>query len=164
MKTGLGVDIHKFAKGRKLILGGVEIPYQLGLKGISDADVILHSISDAILGALSLGDLGDYFPPDDPKNRGISSIKILKKVLSFLKQGGINNLDITLITEKPRLKEYKDKITSNISKLLSLPKNRVNLKVKSQEALIPAKKECAICLSIVTIKPSLIRRGRKPYK
>ncbi len=160
MRTGLGIDIHRFSKGRKLILGGIEIPCQLGLKGISDADIILHSVSDAILGALSLGDLGDYFPPENPKNRGISSIKILKKVLSFLKQGKINNLDITLITEKPRLKEYKDKITSNISKLLSLPKNRVNLKVKSQEALIPAKKGCAICLSIVTIKSSLVRRGR----
>ena len=160
MRTGLGVDIHSFSKGRKLILGGVEIPYYQGLQGVSDADVILHSVSDAILGALSLGDLGDYFPSEDPKNKGISSIIILKKVLSLLKKGKINNLDITLITEKPRLKEYKDKITANIAKLLSLSKNRVNLKVKSQETLIPEKKKCAICLSIVTIKPSLIRRGK----
>ena len=152
MRVGLGFDVHRMVKGRKLILGGVRIPHNKGLLGVSDADVILHSICDAILGTLGKGDIGDYFPPKDPKNKGITSDKILKKVLSLLKKRKINNLDITLIVQKPRLKKYKKKIENNLCKLLKLAKNKLNLKVKSQENLIPARKECMICFCIVSMR------------
>ena len=152
MRIGLGFDVHRFAKNRKLILGGVHIPYPKGLAGVSDADVIIHSICDAILGALGRGDIGDYFPPDNPRFKGISSQDILKKVLSYLKKSKINNLDITVILERPRLKKYKTKIKNSLCALLKLPKPCLNLKIKSQEKLISKKKTCIICISIVSVQ------------
>jgi len=151
MAVGLGFDVHKMVEGRKLILAQVGIPHKKGLIGVSDADVVLHSVSDAVLGAIGKGDIGDYFSPKNPKNRGISSITILKKALSFLKSKRIENLDITLILDKPKLKAYKEKMVNSLSRLLELPKDRVNLKIKSQEGLVPAQKECIICLSVVSI-------------
>ncbi|MBN2119920.1 MAG: 2-C-methyl-D-erythritol 2,4-cyclodiphosphate synthase [Candidatus Omnitrophica bacterium] len=152
MKIGLGFDVHRLVKGRKLILGGVEIPYTKGLAGISDADVILHSVCDAILGALGKGDIGDYFPPEDPKCKGISSKEILKKVLKLLGKRRINNIDITVILERPKLKSFKQKIVQSLCKLLKLPETKLNLKVKSQEGLIPARKECLFCISVAVIQ------------
>ena len=151
MRVGLGFDVHKLVKGRKLILGGVRIPYAKGLLGVSDADVVIHSICDAILGALGKGDIGDYFPPENPKNKSILSTVILKKVLSLLKNKKINNIDITLIAQRPRLKKYKRKIEHNLCKLIKLPNDKINLKVKSQESLVPADKECMICFCIVAV-------------
>ena len=118
MKIGLGFDVHRLVKGRKLILGGVKLPHSKGLAGVSDADVILHSVCDAILGAIGKGDIGDYFPPNDPKCKGISSQIILEKVLSFLGRRKIGNIDITVILEEPRLKKYKQKIKNNLCKFL----------------------------------------------
>lgn len=152
MTVGLGFDVHKMVKGRRLILAQVRIPHKKGLIGVSDADVILHSVSDAVLGAIGKGDIGDYFSPRNPGNRGISSITILKKALSLLKSKRIKNLDITLVLDKPRLKAYKEKMVNSLSKLLKLPKAKVNLKIKSQEGLIPVQKECIICLSVVSIR------------
>jgi len=150
MRAGLGFDVHRLVKGRKLILAGVKIPYEKGLSGVSDADVVFHSLSDAILGALGLGDIGDYFPPDK-KNKGLESKVILKKVLSLLKNKKINNLDITLISDKPRLKPYKDKMRESLKNLLKLPKDKINIKIKSQEGLLPLSKEAIFCISVVTI-------------
>ena len=151
MRVGLGFDVHRLVKGRKLILAGVEIPYKKGLLGVSDADVVLHSLSDAILGALGLGDIGDYFPPQDKRNKGLESKVILKKVLSLLKNKKINNLDITLISDKPKLKPYKDKMRENLKNLLKLPKNKINIKIKSQEGLLPLSQQAIFCISVVTI-------------
>ena len=151
MRVGLGFDVHKLVKGRKLILAGIEIPFEKGLLGVSDADVVIHSVCDAILGALSLGDIGDYFPPEDKKNRGINSKIILKKVLSFLKNRKINNLDITLILDKPKLKPYKEKMINSLKALLKIPQNKINLKIKSQEGLLPSG-EAIFCISIVTLQ------------
>ena len=151
MRVGLGFDVHKLVKGRKLILAGIEIPFEKGLLGVSDADVVIHSVCDAILGALSLGDTGDYFPPEDKKNRGINSKIILKKVLSFLKNRKINNLDITLILDKPKLKPYKEKMINSLKALLKIPQNKINLKIKSQEGLLPSG-EAIFCISIVTLQ------------
>ena len=150
MRAGLGFDVHRLVKGRKLILAGVKIPYKKGLSGVSDADVVFHSLSDAILGALGLGDIGDYFPPDK-KKKGLESKVILKKVLSLLKNKKINNLDITLISDKPRLKPYKDKMRESLKNLLKLPKDKINIKIKSQEGLLPLSKEAIFCISVVTI-------------
>lgn len=152
MRVGLGFDVHRLVRGRKLILGGIIIPYSKGLLGVSCADVVLHSISDAILGALAKGDIGDYYPPQNSKNKGISSLVILKKVLSLLKNKKIINLDVTIIAQKPRLKSYKGRIKNSLAKIFKLSKDRINIKIKSQENLIPTKKECIICLSLVNIK------------
>ncbi|MCD6539577.1 MAG: 2-C-methyl-D-erythritol 2,4-cyclodiphosphate synthase [Candidatus Omnitrophica bacterium] len=151
MRVGLGFDVHRLVKGRELILAGVKIPYKKGLSGVSDADVVFHSLSDAILGALGLGDIGDYFPPQDKKNKGLESKVILKKALSLLKNKKINNLDITLISDKPRLKPYKDKMRESLKNLLKLSKDKINIKIKSQESLLPLSKEAIFCISVVTI-------------
>ena len=151
MAVGLGFDIHRLVKKRKLILCQLQIPYKKGLIGVSDSDVALHSISDAILGAIGKGDIGDYFDPLNSKNRGISSVVILNKVLRLLGDKKIENLDITLILQKPKLKIYKVNMVNNLCKLLKLPKYKINLKVKSQEGIIPAQKECIICLTVVNV-------------
>ena len=152
MAVGLGFDIHRLARDKKLILCQLQIPYRKGLLGVSDADVALHSISDAILGSIGKGDIGDYFDPLNSKNKGISSDIILKKVLKLLGNKEIVNLDVTLILDKPKLKTYKEKMVNNLCKLLKLPKPRINLKVKSQEGLLPAQKECIICLTVVSVR------------
>lgn len=151
MKTGFGFDVHKLTKEKDLILGGVKIPHSKGLSGVSDGDVILHSISDALLGALSKGDIGDYFLQADIENKGISSKEIIKKTLSLMENSSINNIDITVILEKPRLKPYKQKLKSSISLLLNIPESKVNLKIKSQENLISPEKECILCMTIANL-------------
>ncbi len=151
MRVGFGFDVHRLVKERKLILAGIELPYTKGLLGVSDADVVLHSISDAILGALAKGDIGDIFPPEDQENKDISSIQIIEKVLSFLGDKTICNLDITIILEEPKLKGYKKEIEENLSRILSLPAEKINFKIKSQENLISPQKECILCCSIVSI-------------
>jgi 2-C-methyl-D-erythritol 2,4-cyclodiphosphate synthase len=152
MRVGLGFDVHRVVKGRKLILGGVRIPYEKGLLGVSDADVVLHSVCDAIWGALALGDIGDYFPPESPKCKDISSSLIVNKVLNLIKKHKINNLDVTIILEKPRLRAHKEKIRKSISRLLKISLNRISVKVKSQEGLIPPKDEAIFCFCLVSIK------------
>jgi 2-C-methyl-D-erythritol 2,4-cyclodiphosphate synthase len=151
MRVGFGFDVHKLGVNRDLILGGLKIPFEKGLQGVSDADVILHSISDALLGALAKGDIGDFFPPDSSKSRHIKSSEIIKKVLSLLEDKVISNLDVTIILERPRLKEYKQQITKSLSRILSLPLEKINLKIKSQENLIPPQKECILCCTVVSI-------------
>ena len=147
---GIGFDIHKLIKGKKLYLGGIKIPYHSGLEGHSDGDVILHSIIDAILGALRKKDIGTYFP-NTKKFKNIKSTKMLKPVISNLYKSNffINNLDINLICEKPRVSKYRKKIINSLSKLMILNKKQINLKGKTVEKLGLIGKEKAIACEVI---------------
>jgi len=156
MKTffGIGFDIHKLIKNKKLYLGGIKIPYHSGLKGHSDGDVILHSIIDALLGALRKKDIGSLYPSSKNKFKNIRSSKMLVPVISILKDNNcyINNLDINLICEKPKVSKYRNKILNSLSKLLNIDNDIINLKGKTVEKLGLIGKENAIaCESIVSI-------------
>ena len=137
MRIGIGYDSHRLVDGRSLILGGLEIPHEKGLLGHSDADVLLHAICDAILGALGEGDIGKHFPDTDPSYKDISSLNLLLSVrnLAFKKNYKINNIDSTVILEKPRLKGHIYKMVQNISKVLEIEANRVNIKATTNEGM-----------------------------
>lgn len=137
MRVGLGYDVHRLVEGRKLILGGVEIPHTLGLLGHSDADVLLHAVMDALLGAAALGDIGKHFPDTDDKYKGISSMKLLAHVGELIEQEGyyIENIDATIIAQKPKLRPYIEKMEGNIAEVLKLEKNQVNIKATTEEGL-----------------------------
>jgi 2-C-methyl-D-erythritol 2,4-cyclodiphosphate synthase len=137
LKVGFGYDVHKLVKGRKLILGGVLIPHLKGLLGHSDADALLHSICDAILGALAEGDIGKHFPDRDKKYRGISSLKLLSEVGKILKQkkAKIVNVDTSIVAEKPKLASYTERMRKNISKTLQIGSDQVSVKATSQNGL-----------------------------
>ena len=133
----MGYDVHKLTEGRKLILGGVEIPHSLGLLGHSDADVLLHAIMDALLGAAALGDIGKHFPDTNEKYRGISSLKLLEHVGALLEQEHyiIDNIDATVIAQKPKLRPYIEQMEQNIADTLHIAKNQVNVKATTEEHL-----------------------------
>ena len=135
MRVGQAFDVHPFVSNRRLILGGVEIPYEYGLAGHSDADVVLHVIGDALLGAAGLGDMGRYFPDTDQKFKDISSGLLLKQVIARLKDYKILNVDITIIAERPKLLPYFDRITESVAALLALPIGDVNVKAKTCEKM-----------------------------
>lgn len=137
MRIGMGYDVHKLVENRKLILGGVEIPYEKGLLGHSDADVVVHAIMDALLGAAALGDIGKHFPDTDPKYKGISSIELLKNVGSLLKENNniIGNIDATIICQRPKLAPFKDAMVENIATALNIEKNQVCIKATTEEGL-----------------------------
>ena len=137
MRVGLGYDVHKLVEGRDLILGGVKIPFELGLLGHSDADVLLHAIMDALLGAAGLGDIGKHFPDTDPRYKGISSITLLKHVGKLLEENMfiINNIDATVIAQKPKLRPYMDEMEANIAEALGMERDRINLKATREEGL-----------------------------
>ncbi len=138
MKIGFGLDIHKFSTDRELILGGVNIPFEKGLLGHSDADVLLHSISDALLGACGLGDIGIHFPDTDPEYKGISSLEILKKTFALCKSEGykgIINIDSTIVCQRPKLTSYFPRMKLNIAKALVCDENKINLKATTSEGL-----------------------------
>lgn len=136
-KTGLGYDIHRFADGRKLFLGGVEIPHEKGLEGHSDADVLLHALCDAILGALGKGDIGEHFPNTDPKYKGISSLELLKEVVTLMKADGyeVGNADMALQAEEPPINPHKPKMVEAIANILGVKRNCVNIKATTNEKL-----------------------------
>ena len=137
MRVGMGYDVHKLVEERELILGGVNIPHTLGLLGHSDADVLLHAIMDALLGAAALGDIGKHFPDTDEKYKGISSLKLLEHVGKLIEQEGyvIENIDATVIAQKPKLRPYIEEMEENIAKTLGLEKNQVNVKATTEEGL-----------------------------
>ena len=137
IRVGHGYDVHRFVAERKLVLGGVEIPYELGLLGHSDADVLTHAIMDSLLGAASLGDIGRHFPDSDEKYRGISSIELLRRVKALLEDKGyiINNIDATLVMQRPKIAEYVDEMICNISKALNISSGQVNIKATTEEKL-----------------------------
>lgn len=137
MRVGLGYDVHKLVEGRKLILGGVTIPHSLGLLGHSDADVLVHAIMDALLGAAALGDIGKHFPDTDEKYKGISSLKLLEHVAGLLEQEGyvIENIDATIIAQKPKLRPYIEQMEQKIADVLHIGQNQVNIKATTEEGL-----------------------------
>lgn len=137
MKIGIGYDIHRTAEGRKLVLGGVEIPYVKGLEGHSDADALLHAICDAMLGALGEGDIGKHFPDTDPNLKDISSLILLKRVWEIVlkKKYKVSNIDAVLIAEHPRIDPFKNSMRENISQALGIDKNCVNIKATTSEGV-----------------------------
>ena len=136
-RIGNGYDVHKFTEDRKLILGGVEIPYEKGLLGHSDADVLTHAIMDAILGALAFGDIGYHFPDTDPRYKGISSVLLLEKVNSLLKEQGLQayNIDVMVIAEAPKLKPHIEEMKANLQRVLEIPLDRISIKATTNEML-----------------------------
>ena len=137
MRVGMGYDVHKLVEERELILGGVNIPHTLGLLGHSDADVLLHAIMDALLGAAALGDIGKHFPDTDEKYKGISSLKLLEHVGKLIEQEGyvIENIDATVIAQKPKLRPYIEEMEENIAKTLHIEKKQINVKATTEERL-----------------------------
>lgn len=137
MRIGQGYDVHKLVEGRDLILGGVTVPYEKGLLGHSDADVLVHAVMDALLGAAALGDIGEHFPDTDPAYKGISSIALLKKVGELLQEKGfiIENIDATIIAQRPKLASYRPQMAENIAKALGLEAGRVSVKATTEEGL-----------------------------
>jgi len=137
MRVGFGYDVHRLMFNRKLVLGGVIIPWQKGLDGHSDADVIIHSLIDALLGAMGEGDIGKHFPDNDEKYKNISSTKLLKATFKILKEkrAVINNIDVSVIIEEPRLSPFINEMKLNLSKILNLPLNRINIKATTNEGM-----------------------------
>lgn len=137
MRIGMGYDVHRLTEGRKLIIGGVEIPYEKGLLGHSDADVLLHAIMDALLGAAALGDIGKHFPDTDPAYQGISSIELLKRVGELLVENRflIENIDATIIAQAPKMRPYIDQMRENIAEALDIETEQINVKATTEEGL-----------------------------
>ncbi|MDD5748790.1 MAG: 2-C-methyl-D-erythritol 2,4-cyclodiphosphate synthase [Actinomycetota bacterium] len=137
MRVGIGFDAHRFSHGRKLILGGVEIPDEVGLSGHSDADVVIHALMDAILGACGERDIGFHFPSDDPTFEGISSVELLSRVVGMVRGRGfrVSNADITVVCEKPRISDLHGEITSKLSRILGIEKESVSLKGTTTEGM-----------------------------
>jgi len=139
IRTGVGWDSHRIAPGRPLILGGVAIPSQFGLEGHSDADILLHAITDAILGAAALGDIGTHFPDSDPQWRNAASARFVEQAIELAHQAGfaIVNVDSTVIIEKPKLKDHRLAIRESLARTLALPLDRVSVKFKTAEGVGP---------------------------
>lgn len=137
MRIGTGYDVHRLTEGRKLILGGVEIPHGMGLMGHSDADVLVHAIMDALLGAAALGDIGKHFPDTDGAYKGISSLKLLSHVGELLEQEGyvVENIDATVIAQKPKLGPFIGQMEEHVAQVLHLARNQVNIKATTEEGL-----------------------------
>ena len=137
IRTGIGFDTHPLTQGRRLVLGGVEIPFDKGLNGWSDADVLTHTIIDALLGAASLGDIGSHFPPGKPEYKGISSLEMLKKVKNMLDEKGwkVVNIDATVVAEQPRLREYIDMMRKKLSEILGIDLDRISVKASTSNGL-----------------------------
>ena len=137
IRIGSGYDVHQLTEGRKLVLGGVEIPFERGLLGHSDADVLLHALMDALLGAAALGDIGKHFPDTDPKYKGISSIKLLEHVGNLLSENNffIGNIDATIIAQAPKFRPYIDMMNENIARALNIDIDQVNVKATTEEGL-----------------------------
>lgn len=137
MRIGHGYDVHKLVKNRKLVLGGVEIEYEYGLLGHSDADVLLHAVCDALLGAAALGDIGKHFPDNDPAFKDINSRLLLAETVKLIREKGYNieNIDCTVIAQKPKLKDYIEQMCENISKDCGIDKTQVNVKATTEEGL-----------------------------
>ena len=151
MRIGHGYDVHRFVEGRPLILGGVTIPYELGLLGHSDADVLLHAVSDALLGAAGLRDIGSHFPDTDPTYKGADSLELLRVVGEKVADKGyrVSNIDVTMIAQAPKLKPYILQMRDNIARVLGLDPDRVNVKATTEEHLgFTGRKEGLSCHAV----------------
>jgi len=164
MRVGIGYDIHRLEEGRGLILGGVRIPFQLGLAGHSDADVLIHSICDALLGALALGDIGGHFPNSDMQYRGISSLILLDKVKSLVQSRGfvVNNVDAVIIAQEPKLAPFISSMRDNIARILEIAVERVSIKATTAERLGSIGQGKGIAAeAIVSVRPATQDSRRK---
>lgn len=153
-RTGLGYDLHRLESGRKLIIGGVEIPFEKGLAGHSDADILLHALTDALLGAAGLGDIGELFPPSDPQWKDADSEQFLLEARQLIEGYGfqIANLDAVLIIEKPKILPHRDAIRKNVARILGIREDRVGVKAKTSESVGPAGRgEAAECHAVVLL-------------
>lgn len=137
MRVGIGFDAHRFTSDQPLVLGGVRIPYSSGLEGWSDGDVLIHALVDALLGAISAGDIGKHFPPGDPQFKHISSLSLLEEAVKMLDGQGyeVVNADTVLILEKPKIESYRDKMSEAISKVMKVDKNQISIKATTTEGL-----------------------------
>ncbi len=137
MRIGMGYDVHKLVEGRDLIVGGVNIPYEKGLLGHSDADVLLHAIMDAVLGAAGLGDIGTHFPDNDPEYKGADSIKLMEEVAKYIEEKGfyVGNVDATIIAQRPKMLPYREQMVENIAKALNVDVSRINVKATTEEGM-----------------------------
>jgi 2-C-methyl-D-erythritol 2,4-cyclodiphosphate synthase len=154
IRTGMGIDTHAFARGRPLILGGVDIPHEEGLVGHSDADVLTHAVIDALLGAAALGDIGQHFPDDDERFKDADSIALLRTVVVHLGEGGweIGNVDATVILERPKLAPYRDAIRATLAEALGLPLDAVGVKATTGERMgFVGRGEGAAAMAVATI-------------
>jgi 2-C-methyl-D-erythritol 2,4-cyclodiphosphate synthase len=153
IRIGNGYDIHRLVEGRPLILGGIEIPHDLGLLGHSDADVLTHAIMDAMLGALSLGDIGHYFPPNDPQWAGANSLLLLEQVNQLILSHGwqIGNIDSVIVAERPKLKPYLKTIRDRLAKILILNPEQISIKATTNEKLGPVGREEGIAAHTVVL-------------
>ena len=155
MRSGIGFDVHRLVSGRPLVLGGVKIPFRKGLKGHSDADVLVHAICDAILGAIGDDDMGEHFPDSDPKFKNISSLKLLKQVLRRTKALGFSlvHVDTLIITQEPKLSPFKSAIRKRLAETLSLTQERVNVKAKTTEGIwLTGRSQGIASYAIATVK------------
>ncbi len=156
-RIGQGFDIHRLVEGRKFILGGVEIDYNKGLLGHSDADALIHSVIDAMFGALALGDIGTHFPDNDNKYKDIDSTILLKEAYNLVKSKGyiINNLDNTIMVQEPKMKPYIPKMRQNLAKILGIEESQISIKAKTMEEQDSVgKKEAVAVHSVVLLKRS----------
>ena len=161
MRVGIGYDIHRLADGRKLILGGVEIPYVKGLEGHSDADVLLHSLCDAMLGAAGSNDIGKHFPDTDPQFKGTSSIGLLKQVLDIITEKGfkVNNVDTVIIAEEPKIAPFMESMREKVSLVLKLDKEKINIKASTSEGVgFIGRGEAIASYSVITLEEKKKRR------
>lgn len=155
MKVGIGYDIHRLVEERKLVLGGVEIPYVKGLLGYSDGDVVMHAIADAVLGAIAAGDIGLHFPNTDPKYKDIASKEILKTVVAMASKEKfvINNIDTVIIAEEPKIYPFRDKMVEVISQITGIDKKKINIKATTNEGVGSIGKGVAIAAyAVVTLE------------
>jgi 2-C-methyl-D-erythritol 2,4-cyclodiphosphate synthase len=154
LRTGIGFDVHAFAVGRKLILGGIEIAHEKGLAGHSDADALLHAITDAMLGSLSLGDIGTHFPDDDPRYKNADSTVFLKRANELVRNRGfyVNNIDVVVMLQQPKISLYAQKIKDKISKILDIGSERISIKATTTEKLgFVGREEGISVMAVVTV-------------
>lgn len=152
--TGIGYDSHRLADGRRLVIGGVEIPHERGLDGHSDADVLSHAITDALLGAAGLGDIGQHFPDTDERFRGADSIDLLRQAVTMVSAEGLRliNVDCTLVMERPKIAPYKQQIRQRLAEALGLPEGRVNVKASTGERIgFVGREEGVAALAVVSL-------------
>ncbi len=153
-RIGHGYDVHPLVKGRPLILGGIEVPHTLGLKGHSDADVLTHAVIDALIGALGMGDIGQHFPDSDPRYKDADSIALLRQVMTWVRRYGfrVNNLDATIVAERPRLAAFIGPMRERLSEVLGTSLNRINIKATTTEGLGPCgRQEGMAAFAVVSI-------------
>ena len=165
MRIGNGYDVHKLVEGRKLIIGGVEIPHELGLLGHSDADVLLHAIMDALLGAAALGDIGKHFPDTDEKYKGANSMELLAEVKRLIMEAGyvVGNIDATVIAQRPKLRPYIDEMIANVARVLDINVSQVNIKATTEERLGFTGREEGISAQAVCLLESFYEGSQAIY-